>query len=820
MNRKILSIALVLSMILSLALQGAVFAEVITDFAETAVLTHGEEVTYDVSAYEAGTYKLSLTYVSKSDNWKDYVYLDALTDGVLKERRRINDTASETSFETVEFCKIYIAEGTKELTLRNSSQRITPENDRGDFIPKIEIKEIALTYISDSDKSDRIITSNAAQNILNQTINDGFYDSNCGDDYNSNNATVNNATYKVITTGWTSVGDYGKYDISELEAGAYKFTLNAGTRVNGTKINVYIDDEKVIDGQTLIFDYTTSGINENGEPTVNDLGQIYIPENASVLKLETALGQIYAGDFTLQYADSEIVYDEKIINALDVYGGDIKTGEGTGYHDTIKQDGSLEITYGRYFVARDNKWVKYDLTGLKGYYKVSMYATGSNGGKVSGINYYVNDSDVFQNAVTDITFPDAYVTHDMHDLGIVKLTGGENQTLKIEFADMTLASYVEYFRFEKVSLYDIPRTSKTFGVNMASETYNALNQGYIRNDTEFVLNVGDWLSFNADGLWGAYDVTMLASGGATSTVSSVDFTIDSVTSKNTTNIAFEDLSIYKNYNLGKVVFKGEENQIIKIAPFVSGASYAKSFTFTPCDIDSIEISAPQVSKGGEGAGFHDLTGNLSLVNGGADVAFNDSEWVKYDVPFLNGVYEVIALSSGNAGGKIKTATLVTEDETRAYAPKITFTGYGEYVERKLGYVTFTGDKDQTLKVQFSLSGASYVKKFILRKADSAYAVRFTNQSGTQLDAIGNNTVVKSDIALLTDKSKVVVVTAVYEGQKLISAVPEVKECGSGVLTPISTTANVTSGQKVKVFVWEVNEDNITMLPLGEEGIIE
>lgn len=848
MNKKVLGLISVCTMLLSLCMQAPSLAAGMITFAGnevlaeggfydntpdseavapesgakdgSVILTHGEWVKYDVSSLIEGTYKVSLNYALDIEGYKDFVYLDVLADGVLLERRKAEDT--DAAFKDADFCNIYIGEETKELCIRNSSQRITPENVNGDYIPTIDIASITLTLVSVNDKSDGIITSNAAQNILNQVSGDGFFDENGGEDYNSNDTTANLAN-KVVTSAWQAVGDYGKYDISELKAGAYKLTLKAGTRINGSKLNVYVDEEKVVDAATLIYDATTTGVLDDGTETVNDLGQILIPQGVKVLKLENAAGHIYAGDFTLEYVGDEIVYEEKTINVLSVLGGNTTSGEGTGYHDTIRQDGSLEIASGRYVVARQGKWLKYDVTGLKGYYKVGMYATGSNGGTIKGVNYYVNDGGA-QKVTTDITFTDAYTTYELRDLGVVKLSGGENQTLKIEFGSLTGASYVEYFYLEKVSIFDIERKAVTFNVADAKEYYDTGAQGYIRDNTEFVLHATEWLSFSQDGLWGAYNVTMNASGGATSTISKVDFTVDEKTETQSTSIAFEGYGTYKTYNLGTVVFDANESHTIKIAPQISGASYVKSFTLTPCEVTKKEIASPNVSAGGEGVGFHDLTGNLSLVNGGKDVAFSNTEWVKYDASFLDGIYKLSMEASGNVGGRILKAVLSADGETIGDFPQdISFTGYSEFNDYDLGYVSFDGKAEQSFTVQFMLTGASYVRKFTLERVDnSAVYGEFADTNGAKITELAEESkAIKANVVLAntSEDASVYVVVAKYEGTKLISAAPEFKEIKKGEVAVISKNVDVIKGQTVKIMVWNVENGQTTMIPVCENAVI-
>jgi len=532
----------------------------------SVALESGEWVKYDVSDLASGTYTLKIKYAA-TGTYKNYVYLDFLTDGVLTNRTKLDSTEDLETFVENKIYDVYIPEGTETITLRNSSVEITVSAENLKANPTVDIEEISLEFVSEEDTSDIAITSNLAQNVVNKTSGSGYYDASdaAAPDYNNNNVTGNNAVLKTTQLVMTAAGDYGVYDVSEIKAGAYNLILKAGTRV-AAKANVYVDGEVEIAAADLNFNFDATN------HVSNNIGTVFIAEDSKTLKIENAAGHIYASEFTLEYAGAQKFIGGKTYNVI------------TDYTAVTKNSGATtaQTESGKYVVMYSGETVTVDAAKLSGTYKVSAIWWLNAGQTFTSANLTVNGSN---SNMWPVGAAGVGGTVAQTEIGYVTFDGSEKQELTFQPTITGAAIRIQKLILERVENYKPSKSINALNVVSGGQGvgyYDSSVAGTLQTEsgTTVILYATEWVKYDIANLKGTYKVSAECSLTNGQTFTSAILTVDgteNIISHGT--VADGTMAVRE---LGTVNLNGSSTQTISLGVNISGGAFrVKTITLEP-----------------------------------------------------------------------------------------------------------------------------------------------------------------------------------------------------------------------------------------------
>lgn len=429
----------------------------------------------------------------------------------------------------------------------------------------------------------------SAPNVMEE---DGFYDSG-----ESNTLEISGKSVCL------RAGEWVKYDISSLTAGAYSISVSAANNA-ATTFDISVDEvvKKSLASVTpSAEDYSVS--------LKRDFGAIQIPENAKTLKIKNGINSVYISDITLKPLGEKNI----AVEAVSIKS----TVENEGFYDAATDvfapgEGCA--------VLHATDWVKYDVAAKAGTYKLKMKIGTKNGAAV--FNVSLND-DLKFSMLNIAKTGETYTPCVEKEVGYIYLPEGTSE-IKIENAGSN-AAYFDDFYLEYVS-----DTNAVIYAGDYVDNYNASLANY-----HAVLHATDWTTYNVTSFdEGLYSLKLIHGNTYVSGISvlvndeaKIDVNFDSTTS----------YTIQKESDLG-LIYLPSGDKTLKLLNNKSNALYAWQFVLIPVDNTTL-IDARNKTD------YYDNSGNNEFETRGdvGGVCLRAGEWVEYDVSSLkDGAYEITA----------------------------------------------------------------------------------------------------------------------------------------------------------------------------------
>ena len=288
----------------------------------------GEWISYDISSFEAGTYDVTVDYVSDAIEERKMRGLDFVVDGNLELRSYL---ARKITSSSAEVGKIYLPEGAEELKIKNHG------------FYQIKVKSVSLKYVGEEDTSEDITIS--AQNATSSYIDgaaksillEDYFDNSCKSEavakkqdqastaHLAEGATCYHYpfTHTAVATGeyvQHNPGEWTRYDISDLKPGFYdvKF-LGLSTRNNGTATQISMSLGTIDNVVISNFLVEPTDLTEGNEAVFGpeydaEAGTIRVPENTTYMYLyNQTKGAYNVSGIELERLNIEYTPDETTI---------------------------------------------------------------------------------------------------------------------------------------------------------------------------------------------------------------------------------------------------------------------------------------------------------------------------------------------------------------------------------------------------------------------------------------------------------------------------------------------------------------------------
>lgn len=384
----------------------------------------GEWCKYDISALSGGTYQMKAFYLAKAN-----VYFDVMVDGMFGRKITLTSNTSDWNAAPKELDAgaIYIAPGSKTLTVKNSSKSAAT------FLQKIILTKINNANVTEGkltfygDNAATKIKALKADGATADEVDYLFYDK----------ANLPSTNYSVFlgTKAIHNAGDWTEYDVSAVPAGNYKVTVNAalGSATAATNYKISMGTiENPAARVALAAGKLTAGEKPSGDETYkgyeyykdNEIGEVYISDGDELLRLEN-VGSVsaYVGSFALIPAGQSCRIDTAAVSP---------NVHGEGFYDNSGNE-KLEVTSGIVTIRsatgqNEAEWTKYNVSYLDpGTYELflnyaSRAATTIDVGVDAGVR-------IFQTNLP-LTNSLAYDTYQKASLGKIYL-GAKAKTITI-----------------------------------------------------------------------------------------------------------------------------------------------------------------------------------------------------------------------------------------------------------------------------------------------------------------------------------------------------------------------------------------------------
>lgn len=431
----------------------------------------------------------------------------------------------------------------------------------------------------------------SAPNVMEE---DGFYDSG-----ESNTLEVSGKSVCL------RAGEWVKYDISSLTAGAYSISVSAANNA-ATTFDISVDEvlKKSLASVTpSAEDYSVS--------LKRDFGAIQIPENAKTLKIKNGINSVYISDITLKPLGEKNI----AVEAVNIKS----TVENEGFYDAATD---VFAPSEGCAVLHATDWVKYDVAAKAGTYKLKMKIGTKNGAAI--FNIFVNDDTNAKFSQVNIAKTgDSYTPCVENEVGYIYLPEG---TSEIKFANAgSNAAYFDDFYLEYVS--------DSNAVVYAS-SYNDHNNASL-DANHAVLHVNDWTAYDVSSFpEGLYSMKLLHGN---SSASGISVLLNDVAKS---DVSFPSTTAYKmqkETDLGLINLPAG-NKTLKLLNNKTAALYAWQFVLIPVDNTTL-IDARNKTD------YYDNSGNDVFETRGTvgGVCLRQNEWVEYDISSLkDGAYEITA----------------------------------------------------------------------------------------------------------------------------------------------------------------------------------
>lgn len=755
----------------------------------------GDSAKYDLSALglAEGSYSVSLCQANTLENLankKDIASLKISVDGKIALVKELSSTASNTSFEEIFLGNIYISEGSDYLEIKNTSL-----HERA----IVDIEKIILSPASDN----AVVKGEfAGINTLSLNANEGYFDV-AGADFWSNSYTPMGVSAGSVMLHGT--GDWAAYDIEGFSSGVYNIKISTGERLK-PKLSLYIDD-----------DVKFQNINVNlsgayGSYSDTDLGDIYIPSSAKVLKIEN----------TAQATEIRRIILTKVSDGMPVLAKD--------YDDFYDNQNQAAETDDAGVVLRNSEWIKFNIgkIGLgSGNYQIAVTFKNQTSGKsVPFLDIYKDDELEVKKSLNSGDLSGA-------SLGIIHVTEEtEFITLKNSSVNENTEVLIEKIVFTEIG--EIQNKEYVFGaLNICSEPdgyFDTQGADFWENITvdgsqvtamttgagAAILHSGDWVEYDISGISsGTYDFKIKSSERLKPVV---EVSIDAKTYFGgvALNIGggYGD-SFETDTDLGRIyINSGAKKLRIKNT---LNATYLKSFTLTKIsdmmmDEKTYELGMANVLSKTEGEGYHDEDGK----------EFSDYEFSESGATRLHkGDYVCFDVSKVPSGYYVAYAMVKDSGMLKAYVDENVFaenkevkneSEYRDFEKVRLSGVYIDSDTE-SIKIQNTSENdlSVLLKEICLETAMVTKSLSYTS------DEEGENkisSICEADAVYLSgvierykdENEEVVITTALYCDGALKEVIKATKMQGETVSEKILTKGC----DQIKTFVWDEN-----LMPLSE-----
>lgn len=271
-------------------------------YVDTVVLNMKETAEFDASKIHAGTYSVAAAYKIRN-HVNSQVYLDALVDGVVSQRARLITTAGD--YKTMQenmLYNIYIPEGTKKLSFKNSSAATTggATNPLSNIVG---IDYIKLTYVGDADTAPKTITSNAMHSVKDMIAGSGVSAASLsGIGLVGGNDSTSNKGYFASNNNVR----FARYDVTDFAPGIYTLTAEASAYAETNTLSFYTEIDGVTENTYTLTvpagSNTTSAAAQASLASVT-VGEVTISEDTTDIKIMQTANSIVLTDFTLTWKE-------------------------------------------------------------------------------------------------------------------------------------------------------------------------------------------------------------------------------------------------------------------------------------------------------------------------------------------------------------------------------------------------------------------------------------------------------------------------------------------------------------------------------------
>ncbi len=629
---------------------GLAFTKVVS--ANSAVIHHsGDWTKYDISDFKTGTYLV--TFNTSQPN--DISVALKINDKTALEGSAPANGAYGTNYVDYELGKIYISDEAETLTLENITNNA------------YYAQYLKFEYLSEERDEDTLPSYEILGSDIYSTVpEEGFHA----------NTLYDNVTDKLETSGTSATlrgaGEWAAYDVSDLESGTYKLTVNASTKATEASskllyLDTFLDDVLLSKTQVIGAD--------SGNYTAADyeFPNIKIDSSSKVLKVRSSGNiAVFLNKLTLtlvesqaeeaykvrQYADNITMRDEI---AEGEEKGAIVIANGVDYYDT---DGGIytKVVIGGVARLNPTEWARYDLSGLKhGKYKVTAnYSTATY---ASALSFKVNNEIVLRAPLTNVN--KTAVGTDYYNLELGYIYIGEGEDYIIVENSGTRIAWLNYIDFELVEGDESGMPMYSLDAYVVTDHYNTSNSGNLESAQGqpyygTTLRATCWNTYDISGFKpGTYElsITYGARGG-----SKVSVQVDDVPRLNSTDVNVVDKDSYFTIAEQKIgnVYIGEDAETITLTNTASSTLSIHKINFKYLyDEATIRATLPLLVDGEIVAGesYYDSDGSQGFQTDGSAV-IREGDWVKYDLSAFDlapGIYNVYGVLQNQAG---KGATIV------------------------------------------------------------------------------------------------------------------------------------------------------------------